>query len=76
MDLSLLPLCQSSLELHCKCANFIAKVWRDASNPMLLSDNLVMHGWLPDKNIEWIKEAYPSDISKLLFDTDVEDDKE
>ena len=24
-------------------------------------------------NIEWIKEAYPSDITKLLFDTDAED---
>ena len=46
-------------------------MWRDASNPMLLSDNLVMHGWLPDMNIsiEWMKEAYPSDISELLFDT-------
>ena len=27
-------------------------------------------------NIEWIKEAYPSDISELLFDTDVENDNE
>ena len=43
---------------------------------MLLSDNPVMHGWLPDMNIEWIKEAYPSDITELLFDTDVEDDNE
>ena len=50
MDLSLLPPCQSSLELRCKRANFIAKMWRDASNPMLLSDNLVMRGWLPDMN--------------------------
>ena len=51
-------------------------MWRDASNPMLLSDNPVMHGWLLDMNIEWIKEAYPSDIMELLFDTDVEDDNE
>ena len=43
---------------------------------MLLSDNLVMHGWLSDMNIEWIKEVYPRDISELLFDTDVEDDNE
>ena len=35
-----------------------------------------MHGWLSDMNIEWIKEAYPRDISELLFDTDVEDDNE
>ena len=48
----------------------------DASNPMLLSDNLVMHGWLPDMTIEWIKEVYQSDISELSFDTDVEDDNE
>ena len=55
IDLSLLPPCQSSLELHCKRANFVAKMWRDASNPMLLSDNPIMHGWLPDMNTEWIK---------------------
>ena len=41
---------------------------------MLLSDNLIMHGWLPDMNFEWIKEMYPTDLSKLLFDTNVEDD--
>ena len=76
MDLSLLPPCQSSLQLHCKRANFVAKMWRDASNPMLLSDNLVMHGWLPDMNIEWIKKGTHSDISELLFDTDVENDNE
>ena len=64
------------MELHCKCVNFVAKVWRDASDPMLLSDNLEMHGWLPDMNFERIKEAYPSDHSKLLFDIDVEDDNE
>ena len=29
-----------------------------------------------DMNIEWIKEAYPSDISKLLFETDVKDDND
>ena len=43
---------------------------------MLLSDNLDNLGWLPDMNIEWIKEAYPSDTSELLFDTDVENDNE
>ena len=51
-------------------------MWRDASNPMLLSDNFVMHGWVSDMNIEWTKEAYPSDINQLLFDTDVKDDNE
>ena len=64
------------MELHCKRANFVAKISLDASNPMLLSDNPVMHGWLPDMNIEWIKEAYPSDITELLFDSDVEDHNE
>ena len=51
-------------------------MWRNASNPIFLSDNFVKHGWLPDMNIEWIKEAYPSEISELFFDTDVEDDNE
>ena len=42
---------------------------------MLLSDNYVMHGWLPDMNIKWIK-VYPSYTNELLSDTDVEDDNE
>ena len=52
IDLSLFPPCQSSLKLHCERANFVAKMWRDASKPMLLSDNPAMHGWLPDMSIE------------------------
>ena len=43
---------------------------------MLLSLNFVMHGWLPDTNIECIKEAYRLAISELLFDTGVEEDNE
>ena len=35
-----------------------------------------MHGWLPNMNFERIKQAYPLDLSELLFDTDVEDDNE
>ena len=48
VELSLLLPCQSFLELHYKHANFMAKMWGDASNPTLLSDNSVIHGWLPD----------------------------
>ena len=44
-------------------------MWRDASKPLLLSDNPAMHGWLPDMSIEWIEEPYPSDITELLFNT-------
>ena len=43
---------------------------------MLLSAKPVMHAWLPDINIGWIKQAYLSGITELLFDTDVGDANE
>ena len=57
IDLCLLPPCQTSLEFHSKRANFVARMWRNASNPILELDNPYNHGWLPDMTINWTQEA-------------------
>ncbi len=42
---------QTSLELHSKRANFVAKMWWNAANPILELDDPCNHGWLPDMTI-------------------------
>lgn len=76
IDLSLLPPCQTSLELHSKRANFVAKMWRNASNPILSLDDPSNHGWLPDMTINWTEEAYPEEIAELLIEDSNGDDAE
>ena len=74
IGLSLLPPCQTSLELHSKRANFVAKMWRDASSPVLSPNDPSNHGWLPDTTINGTEEAYPEEIAELLIDVSNGDD--
>ena len=43
-DLSSLPPCKSSLLLHIKRANYVARTWRQAAQPMIVLDDPTMHG--------------------------------
>ena len=76
IDLSLFPPCQTSLELHSKRASFVARMWRNASNPILSLDHPSNHGWLADMAINWTEEAYPEDIAELLIESNNGDDAE
>ena len=43
-DLSLLPPCGSSFQLHCKCSNYVAKMWRSSLSCNIDPDNIQNHG--------------------------------
>ena len=81
MSLSLLPPCQSSLELHIKRANYVATVWRQASNNVIIEDSPQRHGWNADFTLQWA-EAYPDYVYDMLRESvpvendDKEDDEE
>ena len=70
IDLSLLPPCMSSLAKHIKRANFVARIWRQASTPIMQQDDHQLHGWNEDLSVDWILEAYPEDISDLLVSSE------
>lgn len=74
IDLCFLPPCRSSLVLHTKRANFIARMWRRSQNPILSLPSASEHGWTSDFNINWVEKAYPDELSDLLMDVD--DDEE
>ena len=67
---------QTSLELHSKQANFVAKMWRNASNPILAWNDPFNHGCLPDMIINRTLEAYPHEVAKLLIEDSNGDDME
>ena len=71
-DLSLLPPCRSSLERHIRRANFVARIWRQSSNPMIESEEPNMHGWNDDFAVDWISDPYPEDISEFFVTDDAD----
>ncbi len=66
VDLSLLPPCKSSLEKHISRANFVARIWKQASKSIIDIEQPANHGWLEDLSIDWLTEPYPEDIAELL----------
>ena len=42
-DLFNLPLCQSSLKLHARRSNYIAKIWRQADQKIMVFESLQQH---------------------------------
>ncbi len=67
---------QTRLELHSKQANFVAKMWRNASNPILALNDPCNHGCLPDMTINWTQEAYQEEIAELPIEDSNGDDME
>ena len=73
-DLFNLPLCQSSLKLHARRSNYIAKIWRQADQKIMVYESPQQPGWNEDYSLEWVDEAFPTDIAKHLDARDIECD--
>ena len=67
-DLSLLPPCHSSLLLHINRANYVARIWQQASTPIMEIEDPKYHGWQEDLTEEWVTVPFPEDITELLVD--------
>ena len=76
IDLSLLPPCQTNLELHIKRANYVAAIYRQADHLNLALEDPRNHGWDDKGNVVWSNICYPEDISELLFDRNEANDDE
>ena len=70
IDLSLLPPFQTSLERHIRRANYVARIWRQASHHMMNIQDPQLHGWNEDLSADWISVPYPEVISELLLAND------
>eukprot|EP00112_Aurelia_sp_Birch-Aquarium-sp1_P025964 Seg893.1 transcript_id=Seg893.1/GoldUCD/mRNA.D3Y31 product="hypothetical protein" protein_id=Seg893.1/GoldUCD/D3Y31 len=68
--LSPLPPCQSSLIKHIKRANYVARIWRQASTPTMQHNDPQLYGWNEDLSVDWILEVHPKDICDFLASHD------
>ena len=75
-DLSLLPPCRSSLQLHCKRSNYVARIWRSILSCNIDPDNIQNHGWSENGDIIWIEEAFPENIESILVNDEISDEDE
>ena len=73
-DLSLLPPCRSSLQLHCKRSNYIARMWRSSLSCNIDPDNIQSHSWSENGDIIWIHEAFQENIWSILVDGEISDE--
>ncbi len=71
-DLSVLPPCNRTTEIHIKRANFVALIWKMAKSPMLNLEDPSQHGWTGDLEPDWGTEPYPEDIEQLLVRDNVD----
>ena len=64
----MLPTCESALMLHCKRANYVAKIWNSALNPIVSSPEIYENGWTVADDIEWFEQIFPDVVEDILMD--------
>ncbi len=63
-----LSLCKSSREKHLLRANYVARIWRQAQNPIVEIEDPSNHGWNEDCPVDWVTEPYSERDVELLID--------
>lgn len=77
IDLSMLPPCLPSLEIHIKRANYIAWIWKKSLEPIISVPEFDKHGWTHLGDIQWTSgDPFPSEIEDLLLNDDDNEDDE
>ena len=74
IDLSALPPCQSVLMLHLQRSSHVAEMWKGAKDAINPARNIEQRGWLPNGEISWTDEVYPSDLQDIFEDVEEYDD--
>eukprot|EP00794_Sanderia_malayensis_P011489 gene11489-biopygen9165 len=73
-DLSLLPPCRQSLQLHCQRSNYIAKVWRSCLQANIDFADIERNGWSADGKIVWVDAAFPEEVEQILVGVESNDE--
>ena len=70
IDLALLPPCYSTLSLHIDRASYVSCMWKKCTTSKIDFPPVFHHGWNINYEVEWIKDAFPEDVSLLLINED------
>ena len=66
INLSFLPPCESTLLLHVKRANYVAKLWKTCLDRDLTQPKIQNYGWLDSGAIQCVEEVFPEDYRDCL----------
>ena len=69
-DLSLLPPCKQALQLHCKRANDVAKLWKSIFVQEIEVGNIEDNGWSDKGEIAWGETVFTEDVTEFLEEDD------
>ena len=61
------------MKLHTDRSNYISRIWRQASHPIISIENPSCHGWNEDLTMKWVDDVHPRDIKLLLFNDENDD---
>ena len=67
--MSVLPPCESVLQLHGKRANFLAVNWKKVTTSHFQFPDAVHHDWNRDKSFLWAIDTFPEDIESIMLDS-------
>ena len=62
------------LKLHARRSNYIAKIWRQADQKIMVYESSQQHRWNEDYSLELVDEIFSTDFAKHLDARDVECD--
>lgn len=68
-DLSMLPPCQQSLDLHLKRVNYQVRIWKTALQQFPELPPVELHGWKHCNNalsIDWGEKMFPTELTDIL----------
>ena len=74
IDLSLLPPCKTTLNLHLQRCNYVARIWKCSGSAENNYPLPTEHGWNADFDIKWCEDIFPSEIEDLLIGNFEEND--
>ena len=74
IDMSALPPCKETLNLHSVRANYVAKIWRLSLQSNINAPSFSGYGWDSEGTTEWVNNSFLDDMEdiffNLLFDED------
>lgn len=68
VDLSVFPPCKTNLLHHTTRENYVAQMYRRATELVLNLHDPCNHGWAGEANVIWSNSCYPDDLSEFLVD--------
>ena len=74
IDMATLAPCKPVLVLQVKKANYVACIWKRSGNQHIYEPPFSSHGWDPDGRDVWVEEAYPDEITEILFEPEYDND--